>query len=132
MPFSRTSIQLNVADADHSAAFYAALLGAPATRRDSTGAVFELDSPPLLLTLTRTAPARAASAIRPHARFALVVTEPEHIGHAAIALRRAGVHLRLEDAGIATHDPDGNGWRVRFVPYARERAVLTIAPEGSR
>jgi len=148
MFFPRTSIQLNVTDADHSAAFYAALLGAPATRKDSAGAVFELDSPPLLLTLTRTARALEAAGevpggqgrkrgpsspeFRPHARFALVVTEPEHVGHAAIALRRAGVRLRLEDAGIATHDPDGNGWRVCFVPHARGRAVLTIAEEGSR
>jgi catechol 2,3-dioxygenase-like lactoylglutathione lyase family enzyme len=149
MFFPRTLIQLNVADADHSAKFYVALLGASPTRRDSESAVFELDSPPLLLTLTRTSAAleaadpvgggaakkaRSPSApeFRAHARFALVVTEPEHVGHAAIALRRAGVPLRLEDAGIATHDPDGNGWRVRFVPFARAPAVLTIAGEGQR
>jgi hypothetical protein len=64
------------------------------------------------------------------ARFALVVLKPEDIGYTAIALRRAKIRLRLEDAGIVTQDPDGNGWRVRFVPSAREPAVLTVA-EGA-
>jgi hypothetical protein len=38
-------------------------------------------------------------------------------------LRRAGVRLRLADEGIEAHDPDGNAWRVRFVPSSKGRAV---------
>jgi hypothetical protein len=57
-------------------------------------------------------------------RFALVVNEPQQVGHAAIALRRAGIQLRLEDDGIEASDPDGNAWRVRFVPSAKGRAVV--------
>ncbi len=120
MFFPRTLIELNVADAAQSAAFYAALFGTPPTRVDSGLAVFELDSPPVALTLTCARP-------RPHARFALVVTQPEHVGRAAVALRRARVQIRLEDEGIVTEDPDGNGWRVRFVPFARGPAVLTVS-----
>ncbi len=115
----RATIELRVADTEHSVAFYSALLGTPPKRRDEGLALFELDSPPLELTLTCARP-------RPHARFALVVNRPEHVGRAAVALRRARIPIRLEDAGIVTEDPDGNGWLVRFVPEARGPAVLTV------
>jgi hypothetical protein len=59
-------------------------------------------------------------------RFALVVNEPGQVGDAAVALRRAGVPLRVADQGIEAHDPDGHGWRVRFEPFARGRAVFAI------
>jgi len=59
-------------------------------------------------------------------RFSLVVTQPQHVGHAAIALRRAGVQLRLEDQAIEAEDPDGNAWRVRFVESAPGRSVQAI------
>jgi hypothetical protein len=120
-------IELHVEDADRSADFYAALLQAKADRSQGLAAVFDVESPPLTLTLT---PRTTGGPKRSLARFALVVTRPEDIGLAAIALRRAKVKLRLEDAGIVTQDPDGNGWRVRFVPSARAAAVLTVA-EGA-
>ncbi|MGH7438275.1 MAG: VOC family protein [Polyangiaceae bacterium] len=120
-------IELHVEDADRSAAFYAALLQTDADRSQGAAAVFDLESPPLTLTLT---PRTKGGPSRSLARFALVVLKPEDIGHTAIALRRAKVRLRLEDAGIVTQDPDGNDWRVRFVPSAREPAVLTVA-EGA-
>jgi hypothetical protein len=62
--------------------------------------------------------------------FALVVPEPEHVGKAAVALWRAGARMRLQDASIETRDPDGNAWRVRFVPGATERAILTLPEDG--
>ena len=62
--------------------------------------------------------------------YSLVVNEPREVGHAAIALRRAGVPLRLQDEGIEARDPDGNAWRVRFVPSAKGRAV--VATRGER
>jgi hypothetical protein len=61
--------------------------------------------------------------------FALVVTEPEHVGKAAVALWRTGARMRLGDQGIETRDPDGNAWRVSFVPGTKERAILALAGE---
>ena len=86
-------------------------------------AVFDLDSPPLLLIVedqARVGPSKG----RPRLGFALVVLEAKHVGDAAIRLRRAGMRLRVEDHGIESQDPDGNSWQVRFVPRARVRAVV--------
>lgn len=144
MYFPKVHIHLDVGDADRSTLFYEALFGAPPATRDSSLSVFEFESPPLVLTLRARQSGAGASArtprgprrarapgtrrrmFGPHPRYALVVTEPEHVGTAAIALRRAGVRLRLEDQGIEASDPDGNAWRVRFVPFARERTVVAI------
>jgi catechol 2,3-dioxygenase-like lactoylglutathione lyase family enzyme len=132
----KTHIHLGVDDAAESVAFYEALLGAPPSRKSDHIAVFEFDSPPLVLTLEAhpvAAPARGPTS-RPRSRvrrrgpgpgeFALFVGEPQQVGMAAIALRRAGVRRRLEDRGIEARDPDGNAWRVRFVPWARGRSVV--------
>jgi catechol 2,3-dioxygenase-like lactoylglutathione lyase family enzyme len=147
----KSHIHLDADDLTRSAAFYEALLGSPPSRRSESVAIFEFDSPPLVLTLEQRPPenrpklppagnvrslrrredARDYGALRVRSppRFALVVNEPQQVGHAAIALRRAGVQLRLEDEGIEADDPDGNGWRVRCVPSARGRAVVAPAPE---
>jgi catechol 2,3-dioxygenase-like lactoylglutathione lyase family enzyme len=144
----KVHIHLGVCDAVRSAEFYEALLGATPARRDATTAVFELDSPALILTVqegaSRTSSVRPATApgtsmaerhgrsvaSRGNARlssaasqFDLLLDEPRLIGNVAIALRRAGVRLRLADEGIEAHDPDGNAWRVRFVPSTKGRAV---------
>jgi catechol-2,3-dioxygenase len=130
MFLSKTHIHLDVDDAARSAAFYEALLGAPPARRSAGEAVFESDSPPLVLTLANRPLSRRAKARRAiDAGFALLVTEPSHVGTAAIALRRAGVPLRIYDQGIEAKDPDGNPWRVRFVPSAAGRAVVTTGEE---
>jgi hypothetical protein len=116
------------------------LLGAPPSRQSANVAVFEIDSPPLVLTLEQssskrkvrvTSAAKASricddedSPIDGRLQYALVVSEPREVGHAAIALRRAGVPLRLQDEGIEAKDPDGNAWRVRFVPSAKGRTVV--------
>lgn len=123
MWLSKTLIHLCVVDASQSASFYEALLGAIPARRDAKSAVFDLESPPLLLTVEERPGAKTARS--DEKGYALVVLEPEHVGDAAIRLRRAGVRLRVEDQGIEAHDPDGNAWRVRLVPFARGRAVLT-------
>jgi catechol 2,3-dioxygenase-like lactoylglutathione lyase family enzyme len=143
----KSHIHLDADDLVRSSAFYEALLGAPPSRRSGSVAIFEFDSPPLVLTLEqRPLAARAKvtgnvgqrrrrhdeSLPRPHPRFALVVNEPQQVGHAAIALRRAGVQLRLEDEGIEAKDPDGNAWRVRFVASAKGRAVVAAGEEGRR
>lgn len=117
MILPKLHIHLGVGDAVRSTAFYEALLGATPACRDATTAVFDLDSPPLVLTVEQ----RTSS---PASHFALLLDEPRLIGDVAIALRRAGVRLRLEDEGIEAHDPDGNAWRVRFVPSTKGRAVL--------
>ena len=131
MYLSKTHIHLDVDDACQSATFYEALLGAPPARQSSVAAVFDFDSPPLVLTVEERGHGkharRAARAARQgSARFSLVVTQPQHVGIAAIALRRAGVQLRLEDSAIEAEDPDGNAWQVRFVESAPGRFVETI------
>lgn len=143
MVFSKEIIQLRVDDALRAAAFYEALLDAPPTLRSAESAVFDLDTPPLVLTLeerprARRANARCESASRPAAfgldtpmasrtgaRLALVLGEPKQIGDVAIRLRRAGVRLWIQDEGLETHDPDGNSWRVQCVPAVPGRAVVT-------
>jgi catechol 2,3-dioxygenase-like lactoylglutathione lyase family enzyme len=148
MVLPKLHIHLGVCDAVRSAEFYQALLGATPACRDATTAVFELDSPPLILTVEQgaagTSSVRPASAPRASradgpdrrdaprdrarlssatSQFDLLLDEPRLIGDVAIALRRAGVRLRLADEGIEAHDPDGNAWRVRFVPSTKGRAV---------
>jgi catechol-2,3-dioxygenase len=119
----RARIDLQVQDADRSTAFYSALLRSSPTRSDSDVAVFEIESPPLALTLTRVPRAKRS---RVPVCFAIVVPLPQHVGHAAIALRRAGIALLLRDGGITTHDPDGNAWSVRFAASAPEPAVVAL------
>jgi catechol 2,3-dioxygenase-like lactoylglutathione lyase family enzyme len=119
----RTHIYLGVEDVNQSALFYEALLGGPPASRETDITVFEFDAPPLVLTI---ASRRAASARAPTHGFALVVPQPEHVGKAAIALRRAGARLRLQDEGIETRDPDGNTWKVRFVPSAKARSARAL------
>jgi catechol 2,3-dioxygenase-like lactoylglutathione lyase family enzyme len=140
----KTHIHLGVVDTNRSAAFYQALLGAAPSIRGVDMAVFELESPPLSLTLeekprrARGAPGDAAARSTTEARrtystdrsFALLVNEPRRLGAAAVALRRVGVQLRLEDQAIEARDPDGNEWRVRFVPSAPDLGVIT--PEDRR
>jgi catechol-2,3-dioxygenase len=124
----RTHIYLGVEDNDQSALFYEALLGGPPASRNSGITVFEFEAPPLVLTL-ETHPHPGALG---HTRYALVVPEPEHVGRAAVALRRAGARLRLQDEGIEACDPDGNTWKVRFVPFAKGRSVVPIREETPR
>jgi catechol 2,3-dioxygenase-like lactoylglutathione lyase family enzyme len=128
MYLSKTHIHLDVDDACQSAAFYKALLGAPPARQSSVSAVFDFDSPPLVLTVEERRRGKPARGTKPprSGRFSLVVTQPQHVGVAAIALRRAGVQLRLEDEGIEAEDPDGNAWQVRFVESAPGRFVEAI------
>jgi catechol 2,3-dioxygenase-like lactoylglutathione lyase family enzyme len=128
MRLSRTHIYLGVEDVDQSALFYEALLGGPPASRNTDVTIFEFDAPPLVLTIqTHPHPADL-----PAHGFALVVPEPEHVGKAAIALRRVGARLRLQDEGIEARDPDGNTWRVRFVPSAKGRAVVPIREAAPR
>lgn len=122
MSGSKTHIYLGVEDVDRSALFYEALLGGPPATRETGMTVFEFDAPPLVLTITSRPPS-ASAAWATHA-FALVVPLPEHVGRAAIALRRTGARLRLQDEGIEAHDPDGNTWKVRFVASAKVRSVV--------
>jgi catechol 2,3-dioxygenase-like lactoylglutathione lyase family enzyme len=135
MELARTHIRLDVDEACEAIAFYQALLGAPPTRRSGGVTVFVFESPPLVLTVAerrrlgqskvsrsriRGAPrgVRELPALGAPARFCFIVPEPQHVGDAAIRLRRAGVRLRIEDRGLLVQDPDGNAWRVSFVPSA--------------
>lgn len=119
----KTHIRLGVDDASHSVAFYEALLGAPPAHRTANDAVFDFDSPPLVLTVEEFRRANRAKS-RSATRFALFVAEPNHVGDTAIRLRRAGIRLRIEDQGIEALDPDGNAWRVRFLPSTPVQAVV--------
>jgi catechol-2,3-dioxygenase len=123
MSLSTTNIVVRAGDATRSAAFYEALLGAPPTQRREGMVMFELESPPLVL-IVEEHPSPGPSKARHRLGFALVVTDPKQVGDAAIRLRRAGIRLRVEDHGIASLDPDGNTWQVRFVPMARGPAVV--------
>ena|GEM_PF-3443883 len=148
MNLPRTHIRLGIEDSIRSTAFYEALFGGPPASRNANVIVFEFDEPALLLVLeTRPAdgalrgrvgnvthrgrrrePARSIPPTK--GRYALVVPEPEHVGKAAVALWRAGAPLRLQDQGIETIDPDGNSWKVRFVPFARHPAVIAVSVES--
>jgi catechol 2,3-dioxygenase-like lactoylglutathione lyase family enzyme len=116
-------VHLNVRDAGRSIAFYEALLGMAPVHSTPTTARFDLDSPPLVLVVAAF-DANRKSASDKSAIFTLVVNEARHVGDAAIAMRRAGVPIRIEDHGIEVHDPDENTWCVRFEPSARGRAVV--------
>jgi catechol 2,3-dioxygenase-like lactoylglutathione lyase family enzyme len=140
----RTQIRLGVDDSTRSIAFYEALFGGPPASRTAEVIVFEFDEPDLLLVLetrpvarrsggrtkNRARPAPRRPATTAQARYALVVPDPELVGKAAVALWRVGAPLRLQDQGIETFDPDGNTWKVRFVPFAGKPAVIAVSQEG--
>jgi catechol 2,3-dioxygenase-like lactoylglutathione lyase family enzyme len=120
----RTLIQLGVEDLPRSAAFYEALLNAKPAHASAAAVVFDIDAPPLSLTLQARDMGRRAGRKRPPPRrFEIVVPEPEQVGAAAVALRRAGARLRFLDRRIEATDPDGNVWRVLFEPRAAARSV---------
>jgi hypothetical protein len=138
---------LRVEDATRSTAFYQALLGGAPASRSLDAIVFEFERPSVLLVLhLRAFPLeagdRASRGSRPKkrtgppppapSRYALVVPDPEHVGRVTVALWRVRAPLRLQDQGIETLDPDGNTWRVRFVPLARGPAVLAVTEGESR
>jgi catechol 2,3-dioxygenase-like lactoylglutathione lyase family enzyme len=146
MLLPKTHIHLGVDDSNRSTAFYEALLGAPPSSRHANAIVFDFDEPAILLVLEprvtvetagprpnrrgRRTHRRREAPLAAEARYALVVPDPEHVGKAAVALWRVGAPLRLQDQGIETLDPDGNGWKVRFVPFARGSAVIAVSPEA--
>jgi catechol 2,3-dioxygenase-like lactoylglutathione lyase family enzyme len=150
MLLPKSHIHLDSDDLPRSITFYQALLGAPPSRQSASFAVFDLDSPAVVLTLEQRAPRRRSETLatldrnptrmrdgerlpsRESPQYALVVSEPQQVGDAAIALRRAGVPLRLQDAGIEVKDPDGNAWRVRFVPSAKGRTVVATREDRAR
>jgi catechol 2,3-dioxygenase-like lactoylglutathione lyase family enzyme len=115
---SKTHIHLWVRDTGRAATFYEALLGGP-VRIEAPQAVLDIESPPLVLTLEERPPATSDPA-----RFVLFVDDPRQVGHIAIALRRAGVRIRLEDEGIEALDFDGNTWRVRLTRASTGPAVV--------
>jgi hypothetical protein len=148
-------VHLDVGDAGRSAIFYEALLGVAPVRPSPTTATFDLDSPPLLLTIAGIEPndpiapgkgtttsdvlghrrpraRRTIARDRGHSGLTLVVNEPRHVGDAAIALRRVGARIRIEDHGIAVRDPDDNACYVRFEPSARGRAVVETTSEDAQ
>ncbi len=137
MWLSKETIHLRVADALASTAFYEALLAASPTHRSAHSTVFDLESPPVVLTLeerprgrrSTSRPGSAREPATPGARnqWALVVAEPKQVGDAAIRLRRAGVQLWVQDEGVEARDPDGHGWRVRCDPTAPGRLILAPA-----
>lgn len=120
MFFPKAHIHIGVGDTQRSVAFYEALLGARPARQSTGCAVFDLDSPPLVLTVEQESRNRPCQS-----HFALLVDDPRLVGNAAVALRRAGVRLRLGDQGVEALDPDGNAWRVQLGPTAAGLAVVS-------
>jgi len=135
----KTRIHLAVRDAERAVAFYRALLGAGPSAHELHSIVFELDSPPLILTIEPDRSPRRGRSPSPRgsgeshesgrrARLSLCVNEPRLVGQVAVALRRAGVRLRLRDQGIEANDPDGNTWDVTYAPLIAEPTVIVAAP----
>ncbi|HEV7281760.1 MAG TPA: ArsI/CadI family heavy metal resistance metalloenzyme [Pirellulaceae bacterium] len=111
----RFHLSLNVSDIDRAVAFYSTAFGAEPAKRRADYAKFELDVPPLVLSLEPAAP-RSGGAFN-HAGFRFRNSEE------LVALQR-----RLEEAGVSTiredgveccyakqtkfwlQDPDGNLW----------------------
>jgi catechol 2,3-dioxygenase-like lactoylglutathione lyase family enzyme len=120
---AKTRIVLRVKSADRSAAFYEALLSAKPAQRTTSMARFDTESPPLLLTVEE------ARGLRRLSTFSLWVESPRRVGDTAIALRRTGARLRLEDRGIEAVDPDGNAWRIRLASPAHTLAEVQTERE---
>jgi catechol 2,3-dioxygenase-like lactoylglutathione lyase family enzyme len=111
----RFHLSLNVGDIDRAVAFYSTAFGVEPAKRRADYAKFELDQPPLVLSLEPAAP-RPGGAFN-HAGFRFRNSEE------LVALQR-----RLEEAGVSTlredgveccyakqtkfwlQDPDGNLW----------------------
>jgi catechol 2,3-dioxygenase-like lactoylglutathione lyase family enzyme len=119
---TKTRIVLRVKNAARSAAFYEALLSAKPAERTARMASFDTDSPPLLLTVEESPGLRRLSS------FSLWVESPRRVGNTAIALRRTGARLRLQDRGIEAVDPDGNAWHIRL--SAPVHTLAAVSKEG--
>src|SRR3954451_23217588 len=90
----RFHLSLNVSDIETAVAYFERVFGRPAAKRRSDYAKFELDSPPLVLSLEPRSPAMHGSLNHVGFRFADSASLVE-------------VQRRLEEAGIQTQREDG-------------------------
>src|SRR5947209_5852921 len=112
-PAIRFHLSLNVADLARAVTFYRALFGTEPAKRRADYAKFELDDPPLVLSLEPHAPA-AAGALN-HLGFRL----PDSA--TLVAMQR-----RLEEAGIRSQREEG----VECC-YARQTKFWVTDPDGT-
>ena len=136
---TRFHLSLNVADLSRSVAFFRVLLGVEPSKHRPDYAKFELDSPPLVLSLEPSAPARGGAL--------------NHLGfRVPSAAALVDIQRRLELGGMPTqreegveccyarqtkfwiHDPDANLWEIyTFDGDIEHRGVgqvpQSVAPE---
>ena len=136
---TRMHVGLAVRDIERSRAFYQDLLGHAPTKVEAGYAKFDLQNPPLNLSLTQLDHAQAAA--RPgQAHFGVQVGSEEALGVARARLVAAGRSVRDEErvtccyavqSKLWTTDPDGNEWEVFLFHEDAETFFDTPADEAS-
>ncbi|MGH8491190.1 MAG: VOC family protein [Gammaproteobacteria bacterium] len=105
---SRVHLAVNVRlDVFQVARFYSALFDAKPTTLVEKYAKYELDGPPLNLTINE-----FAENARGEAVFGLQIKSPRGLDAAKRRLSDAGYAVQDRADGVWANDPDGNGWEL--------------------
>lgn len=132
-------LSLNVTDIDASVAFYEKAFGVPATKRRPGYAKFDLQEPPLNLSMIQS-PRTGVNV----SHFGVQVAAPADVLAAKARLELAGLSTRSEDDVSCCYavqdkvwitDPDGNAWEVFAVkedaPVLRDAPGACCNPAGT-
>ena len=129
----KTHLALNTAHFDQSVAFYRAFFGAEPVKHKPGYAKFDLEEPPLNLTLNHTERQVVAGALN---HLGVQVADTETVVAAARRLKEEGLATfeehdtdccyALQDK-VWVQDPDGNRWEVFVVKVGDTRPDLQAA-----
>jgi catechol 2,3-dioxygenase-like lactoylglutathione lyase family enzyme len=138
----KAHVALNVRDTEASGRFYRGLFGVePAKVRDGY-VKFDVEDPPLNLSLNRAAPTAGSEAPRRLSHLGIQVASSEEVARVRNRWREAGLETReeigtnccyaIQDKAWA-RDPDGNEWEVFVVledNLTSTSACCGAVPEG--
>ncbi len=129
-PVVKFHLSLNVADIDRAVAFYRVLFGQEPAKQHDDYAKFEVEEPPVILSLVPRRPGPGGSL----SHVGLRVADAETVGRYRARLEAAGIGTQAQNGTVCGYarqnkvwaqDPDGTFWEV----YVVEEDVL---PEAVR
>lgn len=135
---TKAHLALNVNDLETSVRFYQALFGIPPVKYKPGYAKFDLEDPPLNLTLNCAGPVESSGALN---HLGIQVASTNEVMAAKERLARAGLAVMeeidtdccyaLQDK-IWVADPNGYRWEIFAVKIADTRPDLNISSQAER